>query len=1487
VNTLLKSHTPLPGYARLKLRAAATIWAFSLGLAAPAHAEDAPIFSVRLSVEISEEATPRSTASLTLRGGEDKQQQAKLEISPRLLHLTDISNEKQETLWQQRVDLSPGRHELILKQRPGRFAVCLDGSEVGAADLLLPGRITCQFTDGEGLVADARPRVQRVGAIRFDDDFARANEGDELWKTLSGRFALNTSLNPGSSQSAFQLWGSSPRGEGMILANQSYWFWDDYELGVSIKCQETPACVGLVLHYLGPGDYHLVRWSQPIVGGGNIQLVRRRRNVPEHVLAQSPCTLVPGQWYRLTAATFGPHARVFMGGTELFNTQDASLIGGKLGLYLSGTAGTHFDDLAVTSTDQGIVATDWRPAAPFGPCEQMWADFSNKQFAGDKFMMQWAHPRSFWEQPEGQTHWFRTRFFHDVRFSWKQRKRVPTHWPGKPVKVVLFGDPTAPNRGYRLLLTKDRVALERDGKEVASGVFAGEKLNRIAADVDEGQVRFWVNDALVLTWRDQEPITHGFVGADVGRTWRGSRGRGDWRDDARLESTHRLDYGFDAAPAAWEAQSGDWRGTHRWACVPKWSFFGGRGRSGSPGTEHSNAVLWNLRRFTGDFDLEVSFAPMEGTPQRIHFSYPVTLNVAFAADGRRLGSGYMLLFGTYDLPTRLFRQGKEVGTFAKRVNTELRNDPIPWYRHVTRVWQQVRIQRRDGRIRVDVAKHDDQASWAGFEQVFDLPETEPLIGDRIGFWTWGPNGMAISRVTMSFAESPGAAPVGGGRTASSKDGVARELLNGNDGEPPLYTRITNCESGGPFCHDLIRTPVDLTEQGTLAFDLRPGPNVSLALLVSVRGQTAEVDLTDAALYRPHRISLDSSPATPEAWTTLCVDLAAALRRVFPDGDLVADRVCIASPYARVAEIAGLDLNATGAWFDLANVDWRASEGPGGEEQPPPALAVWLGKKRLNCDFEADYAGMGSLGGPDGALLARDFHEPFAGQASLRLVNQRVAGPAGFWLSRTPFDAARLPRLSFAYRVPKGVELNLVAEANGRWFEIQLSGNDASWPVIHRDHTFATDGQWHQAQYDIHSLLKRFLRTDNVQVDRLALADTQRMSTWQDWAYWIDDVRHSPAVTSGAPGTLRFSLVGGDSPSAMALVIDDAPDTDPGKTPNHSGNRLDLTPKMGGRTLHVRACTADGTWTPPVHIPILKGGPSPAKTAPIAAAEQTTPPPAPFISYIPSRRLCRMGFEWQQSPDFPEREYQEAGIRREAWLLRQEGDGATGRGCTELVNLSPNGFFSGYLHRGRWDVDAWPCISFDYKFEQPGCALNLSLLVNEAMTIVEWTGPNAHGNYFHDGIVGKTPRAKQDGQWHHTNINLLDMLVTGRFPGDRARGQLTAGELATWATSHTGRGAYVNPGGARLKLDNITIHSPRDRTPSFEWRVHGYDEELLGGYSYVFDENPETVPSQTINTEATQARLHDISPGQWFFHVRAADTEGKWGETAHLAVELSD
>ncbi|MBT7301316.1 MAG: hypothetical protein HN849_17470, partial [Victivallales bacterium] len=850
----------------------------------PASAPGAP-FVVRMGFQVAADAGREEP--LLLRTG-SKQAGFTVEVSTRGVAVW--TPQGKHGRWQGRVPV--GEHELILRARPDSVCVVLDGERrLSLPAAPPPGRTQAAVKSGKGIVPIARPRVQRLGEIHFADDFARGPNAVSLWETTGGHFALNASRTPGASQGAFDFWGVAPGSRGLAVAKGSHWFWNDCEVAVSGRGSADSAW-GLVTGYRDAKNWRAVVVDPRL----HVVRVMAKENGKERILHSEDLPVQAGQWYRLTVALHDGWGAAFLNGHRLLAGEDSRLTGGRIGLLVEtsagGTAGAGFDDLVVRSLDSP--GRGWVPPRPFGPSETSWADFSQKDFSADQFMTQWAHPRAIWDEKAEGLDWFRTRFFHDARFVWKRSSGQRIAYP---LQVALFAETGKPDSGYRLVLDAKQVALFRAGKQVGSAPHSLPRVGSLDFSAVAGQIRILLDGKEAVSWRDPAPLTSGRVGAKLGRTYGLNVGRADWRDTARVESSHRIDYGFDRAPVAWESPDAVWRATHRWACVPKWSFFGGRGGLAGNGAESANATLWNLRQFKGDFDLELFVAPMEGTPQRVHFASPTNINVVFGATGTDYDSGYLLNFGLYDTPTRLFRAGKEIAKWDGRVDPDLRRHAMPLYHKVTRVWQQIRVQRRGSRILVDVAKHSDRAGFLGMERVFDLQDSAPLNGERLGIWSHGPNGLALARATVSFAESPGAIPL-----------IVPKAPPRAPGGPKQARTAVNRVSGGARPLWLGDLPGDLAKTGMLACPIRISPDQHASLFVHLRGQVAEVVLTGPMGGRETTVLLGRGlPDTyrPGTWAKLSFDLGTALRKHFPDGPLIPTAIGFDSPYTSFAEIAGL------------------------------------------------------------------------------------------------------------------------------------------------------------------------------------------------------------------------------------------------------------------------------------------------------------------------------------------------------------------------------------------------------------------------------------------------------------------------------------------------------------------------------------------------------------------------------------------------------
>ncbi|MBO7533794.1 MAG: hypothetical protein J6T46_07380, partial [Victivallales bacterium] len=185
----------------------------------------------------------------------------------------------------------------------------------------------------EAVPSPVKPLFQRLVPIHFQDDFARTDENDtKLWSTKGGRFLLNMSLNPGSSQGAFQFWGSSPKGEAIAIANTSQWFWRDCRYGASAISAAKNSIGGIVIAHVANDTFIRLELDR---AAAQVRLIQRL-NGKDTVLAQAPCRLTDA-WTRAEVLAANGAIAAFVEGKKLFQIPFNSTAAGNVGLYLRDT----------------------------------------------------------------------------------------------------------------------------------------------------------------------------------------------------------------------------------------------------------------------------------------------------------------------------------------------------------------------------------------------------------------------------------------------------------------------------------------------------------------------------------------------------------------------------------------------------------------------------------------------------------------------------------------------------------------------------------------------------------------------------------------------------------------------------------------------------------------------------------------------------------------------------------------------------------------------------------------------------------------------------------------------------------------------------------------------------------------------------------------------------------------------------------------------
>ncbi|MBQ2336248.1 MAG: hypothetical protein II381_08045, partial [Victivallales bacterium] len=543
-------------------------------------------------------------------------------------------------------------------------------------------------------------------------------------------------------------------------------------------------------------------------------------------------------------------------------------------------------------------------------------------------------------------------------------------------------------------------------------------------------------------------------------------------------------------------------------------------------------------------------------------------------------------------------------------------------------------------------------------------------------------------------------------------------------------------------------PLELKQDTQLELLVRPSADTHLSLIVTINGQAGEVPVTGPKdARRPYTFLLAPSdiqpvPAMP-GWLSVKAPIGLRAMPHFPHGEkLTITSVAIASPYDSIEEIAGLGVNRAGATVDFTKLQVTQSQIKSKAELSYRMPNPVINGHRIIQDFEDDFGDFQRAGGSDGAaLLLSSPSNGYTSGKSLRLLNQNVGGTAGAYLTQKPFTLDAFPKLAFDYAIPQGIEIELIAVTDEGYFEIDMTGTDNTWTQVGKM-DIVHDGKWHHAEVDLAALLKPQLKAPFV-IRKLLFADPYRMSSYQRLAWYLDNVRLIPAIANG-------TVISLDNPTvdSIAVALDNKPDTTPDLANSITGKTYTVKLPEGGATwLHI-ACRRNpqAAWSEIRHLPIVSSAtPINAAVPPKPAPPKPATPAAPLIAYIPSDRLVYADMETKPGEKETPATFGGLEIRREAWVLRNTDDAATGKACAEFINLNVDqGFYSIFFRKAPWNVSRWPCVSFNYRFKQAGCALNLSMLVNDAMTIVEWTNKNIEGGYFAPSVVGVSePYALQD------------------------------------------------------------------------------------------------------------------------------------------------
>jgi hypothetical protein len=193
---------------------------------------------------------------------------------------------------------------------------------------------------------------------------------------------------------------------------------------------------------------------------------------------------------------------------------------------------------------------------------------------------------------------------------------------------------------------------------------------------------------------------------------------------------------------------------------------------------------------------------------------------------------------------------------------------------------------------------------------------------------------------------------------------------------------------------------------------------------------------------------------------------------------------------------------------------------------------------------------------------------------------------------------------------------------------------------------------------------------------------------------------------------------------------------------------------------------------------------------------------------------------------------------------------------EITDKSGSNRFGVRIFSGDWDPQKYNLLSFDYNIPA-NADLSLRLRVGDRNVLLKICGEDAKGRFQIPGIVA-------DGKWHTAIFNLLTL------PDKLTTDKITSVDLI----DPSGK----TPAKTTMQFDNWLVQGGSADNVALRWKA--IDLSGITGYRFAWDQNPDTVPTQTQTDDHTTVIGKS---GLWFAHVQAQNGAGLWSEVVHYPV----
>ena len=231
-----------------------------------------------------------------------------------------------------------------------------------------------------------------------------------------------------------------------------------------------------------------------------------------------------------------------------------------------------------------------------------------------------------------------------------------------------------------------------------------------------------------------------------------------------------------------------------------------------------------------------------------------------------------------------------------------------------------------------------------------------------------------------------------------------------------------------------------------------------------------------------------------------------------------------------------------------------------------------------------------------------------------------------------------------------------------------------------------------------------------------------------------------------------------------------------------------------------------------------------------------------------------------------------GREHSALLIRDDHLPASGSYSLKLFNELVGGLAGAQISTKSINAGKHPIVSFDCRMEKE-VLLDLLFTGGAGQSRITVTDNDHRNTAYHVGSFN--PTVSPGGGWHHLEANWHDLLAAMPYSGSH----FSISSLRVGDSGWTG-----NREGATYWIDNFRVAPTLSAAGSgLLLRWSATDPGGIDGYSYHWSPNSEEDADTEAEGTATSGRFTDVPEGRQYFHIRAVDRAGNWGETTHWLV----